>query len=80
MKGTCKGRLVAVALVTLGLMVAPVLSWAQAPSPGAVQPTGELRIALAFLGGQRFIPWTGIRVWRHQAIHDAYPRLSGRVY
>jgi ABC-type transport system substrate-binding protein len=39
-------------------MAVPIASGAGAPSPEVVKPTGDLRIALAFLGGQRFIPWT----------------------
>jgi peptide/nickel transport system substrate-binding protein len=58
MRGTCKVILVVVAWVTLGLMAVPIASGAGAPSPEVVKPTGDLRIALAFLGGQRFIPWT----------------------
>ncbi|MBI3326861.1 MAG: ABC transporter substrate-binding protein, partial [Nitrospinae bacterium] len=49
--------LMALALVALGLMAVPMPSGAGAPGPEVVKPTGELRIALAFLGGQRLIPW-----------------------
>jgi len=57
MKGTREVRLVAAALVALGMMAVPISSGAGTTDPGGVKPTGELRIALAFLGGQRFIPW-----------------------
>jgi ABC-type transport system substrate-binding protein len=43
--------------VALGLLTFPALLGAGIPGPATVKPTGELRIALAFLGAQRFIPW-----------------------
>jgi len=74
MKRTCTVMLVAVVLVTFGMLAVPIPSGAGAPGPGAVKPTGELRIALAFLGGQRFIPWAefvsgGIKQYM-MLIHD----------
>ncbi|MBI3326860.1 MAG: ABC transporter substrate-binding protein [Nitrospinae bacterium] len=60
MKGRCKGMLIGLALVVLGLVAVPIPIGAGAPGPGVVKPTGELRIALAFLGAQRMIPWAEV--------------------
>ena len=57
MQGRTKGILMQLGLVTLALLVFPALLRAGAPSQAPVKPTGELRIAFAFLGSQRFIPW-----------------------
>ena len=38
----------------------------------ADKPTGELRIAFAFLGAQRMIPMGRGALWRHQAIPDLH--------
>ena len=49
-------------LVALGLMSLFPSGEAGAPTAGsvAVKPTGELRIASAFLGAQRLIPWAEV--------------------
>jgi peptide/nickel transport system substrate-binding protein len=49
-----------IGFVALGLAVVPVSISTGAPAAGSkeTKPTGELRIALAFLGAQRMIPWT----------------------
>ena len=57
MQGRAKGILVQLGLVTLSLLAVPALLGAGATAPAPAKPTGELRIAFAFLGAQRFIPW-----------------------
>jgi peptide/nickel transport system substrate-binding protein len=57
MQGRAKGILMQLGLVTLALLAVPALLRAGVPSQAPVKPTGELRIAFAFLGAQRFIPW-----------------------
>jgi peptide/nickel transport system substrate-binding protein len=49
-------------LIALGLMGVSRSIEAGAPTagPAAVKPTGELRIASAFLGAQRLIPWAEV--------------------
>src|SRR6266545_6629080 len=62
MTGRLKVILVWLGLVALGLLAVPVSIGAGAPAagPASVKPTGELRIALAFLGSQRLIPWAEV--------------------
>jgi peptide/nickel transport system substrate-binding protein len=60
-----KGRAVLpmwLGLVALGLMSISASGEAGAPTAGsaAAKPTGELRIASAFLGAQRLIPWAEV--------------------
>ena len=57
----------AVILVGLGLAAlalvavpSPIGAGTRAPAPTTVKPTGELKIALAFLGAQRMIPWAEV--------------------
>ncbi|MBI3329531.1 MAG: ABC transporter substrate-binding protein [Nitrospinae bacterium] len=59
MKKACGISLLGLGLIAFVLLGIPTLLGAGAPSPGptAVKPTGEVRIALAFLGAQRLIPW-----------------------
>ena len=44
----------------LGLVQKSVVCALQEPAVAAAKPTGELRIALAFLGAQRLIPWAEV--------------------
>jgi peptide/nickel transport system substrate-binding protein len=52
-----QGILTKLGLVILGWLAIPTLLGAGTPDSALVKPTGELRIAFAFLGAQRFIPW-----------------------
>jgi peptide/nickel transport system substrate-binding protein len=78
-------RLRAVALVWLSLVLLGAMAPTTAPEagtpaagPGAGKPTGELRIALAFLGAQRMIPWAEVPsggIKQHQIL--IYDHLVG---
>ncbi|MGH8059769.1 MAG: ABC transporter substrate-binding protein, partial [Candidatus Entotheonellia bacterium] len=60
MGGSIRGTRMLLGLCAIGLFVLPSMLAAGTPATGAVKPTGELRIALAFLGAQRFIPWAEV--------------------
>jgi peptide/nickel transport system substrate-binding protein len=62
MKQWCTVLLMWLGMVALSLIALSTLIEAGAPSvsPAAVKPTGELRIATAFLGVQRMIPWAEV--------------------
>ena len=67
-------------LVLLGLMATSSALEAGTPAAGsaASRPTGELRIALAFLGAQRMIPWAEVAsggIKQHQIL--IYDHLVG---
>jgi peptide/nickel transport system substrate-binding protein len=73
-------HLVRIGLIAAGLIVAPVWVGAGAPAGEASErkPSGELRIALAFLGAQRMIPWTEVPsggIKQHQIL--IYDHLVG---
>jgi peptide/nickel transport system substrate-binding protein len=57
MPGRAYGTLLRLGFVGLSLLLLPTLLRAGTSAPAPVKPTGELRIAFAFLGAQRFIPW-----------------------
>jgi peptide/nickel transport system substrate-binding protein len=58
MLAKAKFILMQLGLVALALLAIPVSLRGAAPAQTPVQSSGELRIAFAFLGAQRFIPWT----------------------
>jgi len=60
MRGSIRGIGMLLRFFAIGLVAIPTMLAAGTPAPGAVKPTGELRIALAFLGAQRFIPWAEV--------------------
>ncbi len=62
MKKRCTPLLIWLQVVMVGVMAISTSTEAGAPSagPAAVKPTGELRIASAFLGAQRLIPWAEV--------------------
>src|SRR5918999_3379464 len=60
MKGVFGTRLVDLGLFALGVVALLTVLAAGAAGAGAGKPTGELRIALAFLGAQRFVPWVEV--------------------
>jgi peptide/nickel transport system substrate-binding protein len=69
-----------IGLVVLGLAVLPGSAGVGAAAAGSqeTKPTGELRIALAFLGAQRMIPWTEVAsggIKQHQIL--IYDHLVG---
>jgi peptide/nickel transport system substrate-binding protein len=53
-------RLVDLRLFAFGVVGLLTVFGAGAIGAGAVKPTGELRVALAFLGAQRFVPWAEV--------------------
>ena len=62
MKRWCTALLMWLGMVALPLIAISTSIEAGAPraGPAAVKPTGELRIASAFLGAQRMIPWAEV--------------------
>ena len=62
MKRSCTVLLMGLGLAALRLLASDTSIEAGAPGAGtaAVKPTGELRIASAFLGAQRMIPWAEV--------------------
>jgi peptide/nickel transport system substrate-binding protein len=73
-------RVVWLGLVLFGLMAIATALEAGTPAAGsgASKPTGELRIALAFLGAQRMIPWAEVAsggIKQHQIL--IYDHLVG---
>jgi peptide/nickel transport system substrate-binding protein len=62
MRPWCTAPLIWLGMLTLSLIAMSTSIEAGAPTaaPTAVKPTGELRIATAFLGAQRLIPWAEV--------------------
>jgi peptide/nickel transport system substrate-binding protein len=53
-------RLVDLRLFAFGVVALLTVLGAGAAGAGVVKPSGELRVALAFLGAQRFVPWAEV--------------------